>query len=484
MKFKFTPTLRSAACAFAMVFASTAIADNLNTQAQKMFSDLGAVGNLTPPQAFKGQTMNTYTGGSFFMRTPTKTYTMANFQMPYISAGCGGINAFGGSFSHISGAQFKQMLQNITSAVPGVLFQMMLKSVQPLLGSEMEWFKGIETLVNNRNINTCNAAKAIANNVTMSGTLEQRICETTAIIHGDVADGDAAAKYCGDPNNVAIQNAKSATDPATKEMHNFKGNLIWELSKSANPSLDQDDIELIMSMTGTTIYYGTQENSNAPFTISPTIKNAADLLYGNSSTPVGSSGNVTLDLVLCPVPGNLSDPCLITTPRTPTTIQSLSDKTRQIMQSIASKIASRSGPPTPAEQNFINAVPSPIYKLLSSSTAINSTAISDAKIGQYADYVAVEFAYAILSTAAHLGTQSSGNQDGHLTPNQLIQLAIHRDNARQLLRTLDADRQVAYAKAQAFISMADDIERLQRNMRQSMSQQMSDLMAFSGMRKH
>ena len=36
MKFKFIPKWRVAAGALAVVFASTAIADNLNTQAQKM----------------------------------------------------------------------------------------------------------------------------------------------------------------------------------------------------------------------------------------------------------------------------------------------------------------------------------------------------------------------------------------------------------------------------------------------------------------
>ena len=38
--------------------AGPALAD-LNSQAQQMFTDLGAVGNVTRPQAFKGQTMNT-----------------------------------------------------------------------------------------------------------------------------------------------------------------------------------------------------------------------------------------------------------------------------------------------------------------------------------------------------------------------------------------------------------------------------------------
>ena len=33
-----------------------------------MFNSLGAIGNYTAPGAFRGQTFNTYTGGSLFMR--------------------------------------------------------------------------------------------------------------------------------------------------------------------------------------------------------------------------------------------------------------------------------------------------------------------------------------------------------------------------------------------------------------------------------
>ena len=476
--------LRFATCAVALLFASMAIAEDLNTQAQKMFNDLGAVGNITPPQAFKGQTMNTYTGGSLFMRTPTKNYQLANMQLPYIRAGCSGIDAFGGSMSHISGPEFKNMLKNITSAVPSVLFSMMIKSVQPLLGTTIDQLKSIETAVNSRNINTCNAAKSIATSLDQMGTLSQRACETAAQLTGDASDVAAAIQKCQDAAGAADVLAKSKADSSLKHIPPFSGNLVWELVKKSNPGLDQDDIELIMSMTGTTIYSDPVDGAPEPQSIQATITNIADLMYGNTIGPPqpGTAGNITLDLVKCPVPNDLLDKCLIspTSPRTSVTMQALSDRTLQLMQSISNKIATKGGVPTAAEQSFINAVPMPIYKLLSASTAINSTGIADAKIHQYSEYVAVEFAYGLLSRAARLGTGGTGNLDAHLTAPQIAQLAAHRDNARQLMVSLDSDRQSAYSKAQAFMSISQDIEQLQRNMRSNMSQQMADLMNFSG----
>ena len=43
---------------------------NLNAEMQAMFNDLGALGNVTSPGAFRGQAMNLYTGGSLMMRAP------------------------------------------------------------------------------------------------------------------------------------------------------------------------------------------------------------------------------------------------------------------------------------------------------------------------------------------------------------------------------------------------------------------------------
>ena len=84
-------------------------AGDLQTEVDSMFNNLGAIGNYTAPGAFRGQTYNTYTGGSIFLRSPNKVYQLATIQFPYVKAGCGGIDVFGGSFSHLSAAEFKNM---------------------------------------------------------------------------------------------------------------------------------------------------------------------------------------------------------------------------------------------------------------------------------------------------------------------------------------------------------------------------------------
>ncbi len=99
-----TPLRRvlAASVAASLVATSPTLrAGDLNTEVNNMFNNLGAIGNYTAPGAFRGQAYNTYTGGNFMMRSPNKVYQLAAIQFPSAKAGCGGIDVFGGSFSHI-----------------------------------------------------------------------------------------------------------------------------------------------------------------------------------------------------------------------------------------------------------------------------------------------------------------------------------------------------------------------------------------------
>src|SRR5256886_10400006 len=104
-------------------------AGDLQTEVDSMFNNLGAIGNYTAPGAFRGQTYKTYTGGSIFLRSPNKVYQLATIHFPYVKAGCGVIDVFGGSFSHLSAAEFKNILQTITAALPAVDDQHSLSTV-------------------------------------------------------------------------------------------------------------------------------------------------------------------------------------------------------------------------------------------------------------------------------------------------------------------------------------------------------------------
>ncbi|MBP6761534.1 MAG: conjugal transfer protein TraH, partial [Thauera sp.] len=204
-------------------------AGDLNTEVNDMFNNLGAIGNYTAPGAFRGQTFNTYTGGNLMMRSPNKVYQLAAIQFPSAKAGCGGIDVFGGSFSHISATEFKNMLKNITAALPGIAFQLALEAVSPLLGGLTKWAKGLETWINNARINSCETAKAIVSTAAESvGYSSQETCADLAVEMGLESDRDAARRRYGSDRPSILASARSSADPNVKNKAPFVGNLTWK----------------------------------------------------------------------------------------------------------------------------------------------------------------------------------------------------------------------------------------------------------------
>ncbi|MDD5366672.1 MAG: conjugal transfer protein TraH [Gallionellaceae bacterium] len=449
-------------------------AESLQQQAESMFNGMA---NTTAPQAFKGQTMNTYTVGSMFTRVPNKTYQLLSVQAPYIKAGnsCGGIDAFGGSFSHISSEQFKNMLKNITSAIPGVLFQLAIKSVEPLLGDTMQWFKSIENIVNRASISSCEGAKvALYEANQLLGFSTAKTCESVATTLGIVSDVAAAREKCAKSDDVKSVMDAGAADPKTKDLIPFFGNIVWQALKKMQ-HLDDEDREIIMSITGTTIYSKGVDGDPAPAPIAATKLSVAALLRGD--TELDSDGNSTIQLLSCG--GDTADcmnPVSINKPFKP-----IAERVRLLMASLADKIANR-GTPTVAEVNFVNNVPAPVYRLLAVAGAVqDNDAISSAMRGQYNDYVAVEFAYALLNRAANeaLSVELHGSQ---YRPEQFKQLQIHAGLVRTFLTELNSERQTAAAKAQVVAGIITQVSQLERDMRAAMPQQVLDLLAYSALR--
>ena len=138
---------------------------DLNTEMKTMFNDLGALGNVTTPGAFRGQAMNLYTGGSLMMRTPGRNYPLASVQLPSLRAGCGGIDLYGGAFSFINKQQFISMLQNIGANAVGYAFKLALQSISPDIDKLLTELQDQINKINAMNINSCEAAQALVNGV-------------------------------------------------------------------------------------------------------------------------------------------------------------------------------------------------------------------------------------------------------------------------------------------------------------------------------
>ncbi len=444
-------------------------AGDLNTEVNNMFNSLGAIGNYTAPGAFRGQTFNTYTGGSLFMRAPNKVYQLAAVQFPSAKAGCGGIDVFGGSFSHISAAEFKNMLRNITAALPGIAFQLALESVSPLLGGLTKWAKGLETWINNARINSCETAKAIVSTAAeAAGYSSQEACSDLAIELGLESDRDAARRRCATDRTSILATARSSTDANVRNKAPFVGNLTWKALQRTGTYLDDQERELIMSMVGTVIFYA-EAAARDPEPIAPTITSISQLLYGQAA---GTGTDVTQHLLRC----NDYTNCDVVTLNTSYTHTPFTARVETMMRSIADKIATRAAiPNNSAEVGFVNQTTEPVYKMLSIGATIPGSGLSDSLIGQYRDVIAADYAYVFLERNLRVG-MAALDKDYTLQQTQR-DLANHvRQRAQAMLLQLSQEKNLLYQKVGSFRAVSSHLEQLERQLRSSMPQHVMDML--------
>ncbi len=442
---------------------------DLNSEVNDMFNNLGAIGNYTAPGAFRGQTYNTYTGGSLMMRSPNKVYQLAAIQFPSAKAGCGGIDVFGGSFSHISAQEFKNMLRNITAALPGIAFQLALEAVSPLLGGLTKWAKGLETWINNARINSCETAKAIVSTAAEAvGYSSQETCADLAIDMGLESDRDSARKRCGTDRPSILSSARSSGDANVRNKAPFVGNLTWKALQYTGSYLDDAERELIMSMVGTIIYYP-EESKRDPEPIAPTLTSISQLLYGQAA---GSGTNVIQHLLRC----NDHTNCDVVSLNTNYNHVPFTAKVETMMRSIADKIAMRTPiPNNSAEVGFVNQTTEPVYKMLSVGTSIPGSGLADSLIGQYRDVIAADYAYVFLERNLRLG-MAALSKDYTLQQTQRDQANQVRQRAQALLLQISQEKNLLYQKVGSFRAVASHLEQLERQLRSSMPQHVMDML--------
>ena len=462
-------TALAVACTALVLQPMSLHAGDLNAEVNNMFNDLGAIGNYTAPGAFRGQTFNTYTGGSLFMRSPNKVYQLAAIQFPSAKAGCGGIDVFGGSFSHISAEEFKNMLRNITAALPGIAFQLALEAVSPLLGGLTKWAKGLETWINNARINSCETAKAIVSTAAeAAGYSSQEACSDLAVEMGLESDRDAARRRCATDRPSILASARSSADPSVRNKAPFVGNLTWKALQYAGSYLDDQERELIMSIVGTVIFYP-EDTARDPEPIAPTISSISQLLYGQAAA---TGTNVTQHLLRC----NDYTNCDVVTLNTGYSHTPFTAKVETMMRSIADKIATRTAiPNNSAEVGFVNQTTEPVYKMLSIGATIPGSGLADSLIGQYRDVIAADYAYVFLERNLRLG-MAALDKDFTLQQGQRERANAIRQRAQAVLLQISQEKNALYQKVGSFRAVSSHLEQLERQLRTSMPQHVMDML--------
>lgn len=243
-------------------------ANNLDNFLKDMYS------NTTDAGYFQTQQRGVISGGGFTARVPIKPINIIQFDPPRVSAGCGGINLFGGSFSFINAKELTQLLRTIAQNALGLLFQLGLNAIsQPLSSLLTSWSKKLQEM-NSALKNTCEAARKLFQIDWGGSTLSQ----TWESMKGVTSTGTGAFKdyFSGVKQRFqegwselrgSGQNGETRADKAAKEIDS-SGNVTWRALNASNSYKsvvsrtggNEEEVKLLlMNIIGTEVFPTTEQ---------------------------------------------------------------------------------------------------------------------------------------------------------------------------------------------------------------------------------
>lgn len=255
---------------------------NLSGQMDVMFDTLI---NVTEPTAHLGQRRGVLDGGSVVTRARIMNESLIQVVPPSLSAGCGGIDLFAGSFSFINADQFQDLLRAIAANAAGYAFEVALQNMCKTCADTMNYLQKVVQALNQGLGNSCQLAKGLVNAGADALNLAHKDKTSLETMTRGIQD---AFESRSTVHGTGPAEALEASDPAAAKK--LKGNLVWRALKTGGVSgwfKNGDDglLEALMSVTGTVVIGELEQapdgkgksNTIIP---KPPLVGIAEVLYG------------------------------------------------------------------------------------------------------------------------------------------------------------------------------------------------------------
>lgn len=470
--------LRQAVCAALLPLGLQAQAGDLNEQMSRMFNDIGAMANVTGPGAFRSQAMNVYTGGELQMRAPVSNYQLWTATLPSVNAGCGGIDAYLGSFSHINSEQFKAMMQQIGANTVGILFKMALASLTPMIEQKISELGLNIDMKNFNSINTCQMAESLVGGVWGSlSNSANKSCIVQAINQYGM-DYAAAERRCQNDIGGVNADTKASGDASTRALAERDMNLVWEALRGS--SFTADEKTVFMNLAGTVLIYKAANAQDAapaaPTLLPPSVDSLTTLLIGNGTAP--SPTTVSIDgWLVC------NDDDCMAPQRTLSEITPFTSHVRTMLLSLRDKMRNRTQPDA-AEISFINMTSVPVYRMLAlgylSDSADRGTYMTDMLIERYAKLIAYDYAHVFLSRAL-MNVRGFVGAAGGRGQIERDEVKAMQDRLDRILVAISQELEAALQRVPNLNAVMDDLQRIERQLRVAMPASMRHMVEFGAL---
>ena len=446
------------ACMLAFGFMAAPVATGGGLE--DFYNSVSAYNNATGPQAYHGQAMNVYTGGSLFLRTPSRSYQLLNVAAPSLRGGCGGIDVFAGSFSFINDDQFVALLRNIGQNALGLVFMLALQSMAPDIMELIKYLQNVAKDINSLGINSCESAKAL---VAASGierwmkanTINTGLAATVAGMYSDWSQ--ARAKMFGDSTEASSKASSLKTSNQVVDEQLIEGNLVWRALNKGNLSsyLTEKERRMVMSAIGAVIVGKTQDGRPDPSFHEPVL--SFKRLLGTIN---GSDNDSKPEIFKC-LDNTTIDGCT-QLGKEAFDGKPFSQLAYERMLSIYDKIVRRGPALSEGEIEFINATSVPVYKILATAASMKTQSVAEEQIIRNADVIGAELAAAFMlkaldevESALHVRSQVGTSAEADVIKDLL-------ERVRDKRRSIYSEKAVLTAKATGIYNLMAEMQALEK----------------------
>ncbi len=355
--------------AFLLNTVFPAVAD-VNSDMNHFFNNLGFASNTSQPQVWQGQAAGYATGGSLYARTQVKNIQMISMTLPDINAGCGGIDAYLGSFSFINSEQLQRFAKQIMSNSQGYFFDLALQTTVPEIKTAKDFLQKMASDVNSMNLSSCQAAQGIVGGLfPRTQVAQQKVCQDIAGESNIFADWAASRQGCSVGGQMNSVQDRAGDKDKERVMKNI--NIMWSaLSKNRLFDGNKELKEFVMTLTGTLVF-----GENSEITPLPARTMDQDLIKA-----LMEGG--TAKIYHC----NDTDKCLKVVADSTVTIaanKALKNQISALLSSIQSK-AVADEKLTEQEKGFISSTTVPVFKYIVDPQMLG---VSNSLIYQLTDYI-------------------------------------------------------------------------------------------------
>jgi len=361
-------------------------------------NSVGGASTSTSPSIYQGQSRGYINGGRLFVRLPQRSTSLAAFRAPKLTAGCGGIDIFGGSLSFISATELVNTLKAIGSSAGSYALMLGLRTISSQIANTME--KTFDWMQKNLNqsVSSCEAAAqgiaALGGAMGINDT-QGNICIIQKMESAGM-DYTEAKNACNPSGGSGTKT--DLTNDEAKDKAFFNGNLAWIIMDANSMFATDNDLKMMaMSLTGTVIREevlvtggvatpvsgdpGSQTTEEVWPSLLLTNPDMIDaLLYGSTTNRYECNGTAL---------GKYDCKTIVIQPWTLGAANSLVTKTNDALMRLYDLIQTR-GTPIASDIDYVAQTAIPTMRIVRTAALMNNSNLGTQIIADYSEQIAIE----------------------------------------------------------------------------------------------